>query len=305
MVFKLAHLSDIHLAPLPDFPKSRLLSKRITGYLNWLRNRSHSLNDNTLSALVAHMQSQRPDHIAVTGDLINLALPEEYEPARQWLLTLGPAKNVSFTPGNHDTYVPGAFDEICSHWAPNMLGDGQSEVHFPYCRIRDGVAIVGANSGRASLPFMATGVFDSDQAHRLKSLLQALGQDDLFRVVLIHHPPFANATHHHKRLIGDDLFREVISATGAELILHGHTHIDSIQSIEGPDGPVPVIGVPSASQRWQQDHPHGKPAGRYNLFSIDTGGKQNTLKMQEFGYLKNDNEIELISERYLSGAAGN
>ena len=38
-MFTLAHLSDIHLAPLPKLNPLELFSKRGLGYINWLRKR--------------------------------------------------------------------------------------------------------------------------------------------------------------------------------------------------------------------------------------------------------------------------
>ena len=37
--FTLAHLSDPHLAPLPQPRATELLGKRALGYVNWVRNR--------------------------------------------------------------------------------------------------------------------------------------------------------------------------------------------------------------------------------------------------------------------------
>ena len=67
--FTLAHLSPLPAARLRD-----LAGKRALGYLNWTRNRHKYHRREVLDALVADMQAQRPDHIAVTGDLVNLAL---------------------------------------------------------------------------------------------------------------------------------------------------------------------------------------------------------------------------------------
>src|SRR6266536_2196562 len=72
--FTLAHLSDPHLPPLPAARLRDLAGKRALGYLNWTRNRHKYHRREVLDALVADMQAQRPDHIAVTGDLVNLAL---------------------------------------------------------------------------------------------------------------------------------------------------------------------------------------------------------------------------------------
>ena len=39
-VFRIAHLSDPHLGPLPTVRLKDLASKRLTGYLNYRRNRA-------------------------------------------------------------------------------------------------------------------------------------------------------------------------------------------------------------------------------------------------------------------------
>ena len=71
--FTLAHLSDPHLPPLPAPRLIDLAGKRALGYLNWTRNRHKYQKRDVLDTLVSDMQAQGPDHIAVTGDLVNLA----------------------------------------------------------------------------------------------------------------------------------------------------------------------------------------------------------------------------------------
>ncbi len=65
MTFTLAHLSDPHLPPLPALRLRELTGKRALGYLNWTRNRHAIHRREVLDTLVADMQAQRPDHIAV------------------------------------------------------------------------------------------------------------------------------------------------------------------------------------------------------------------------------------------------
>jgi 3',5'-cyclic AMP phosphodiesterase CpdA len=100
--FTLAHLSDPHLPPLPKPRLSELAGKRVLGYVNWTRNRHKYQRREVLDALVADMKAQGPDHIAVTGDLVNLALEAEFAPARAWLEGVGPPDRVTTIPGNHD-----------------------------------------------------------------------------------------------------------------------------------------------------------------------------------------------------------
>jgi 3',5'-cyclic AMP phosphodiesterase CpdA len=67
------------------------------------------------------------------------------------------------------------------------------------------------------------------------------------RVLLIHHPPLKRAVSPRKRLTDADAFRAIVAAHGAELILHGHTHLNSRENLPGPSGATPVFGVSSAS----------------------------------------------------------
>ncbi len=82
--------------------------------------------------------------------------------------------------------------------------------------------------------------------------------------MLIHHPPIRGATSMHKRMLGIRRFAATVRAGGAELVLHGHTHLNTVYSLKGQTGNVPVVGISSASQG-----PGGhKPPAGYNLFTI-------------------------------------
>jgi len=300
-MFRLAHISDVHLAPLPKVYPWQLLNKRITGYLNWVLNRKIVMNDGVLDGLIAHMRANSPNHIAVTGDLVNLALPREIIRMKRWLEELGPSENVSVILGNHDTYVPGAQRAALAAWQDYLLSDEDQKVHFPYLRAREDVVLLGVNSGGATMPFMATGRVGRRQSKRLSERLRVAGEKGQFRVVMIHHPPFPRATVWTKRLTDDERFRDVISAQGAELILHGHTHINSFETIEGPNASVPVIGVPSASQGLAEPVGDilGRPAAAYNLFDIDKTDGNWACEYREFGYAHKVEGITLLSTRTL------
>ncbi len=267
-MFRLAHLSDIHLGPLPEVAYRDLVSKRITGYINWRRNRSADLHESVIDGIVADLKQHEPDHIAVTGDLMNLALTGEIELSRLWLEALGKPADVSVVPGNHDAYVRGALTKACAAWSPFMTGDGTVEPMrpgaFPYLRVRETMALIGVSSARATAPFMASGFFGEEQARRLGQVLDRGREAGLFRVVMIHHPPVRGATAAHKRLFGIGRFQEVMRRHGAELVIHGHTHLPTTYRIDGRNGAIPVVGVAAAGQA-----PRGKkPAGQYNLFDV-------------------------------------
>jgi 3',5'-cyclic AMP phosphodiesterase CpdA len=278
-MFSLAHISDIHLSPLPSVRIRELISKRITGYANWHANRAKTHGNDTLNTLIADIKAHGPDHTAITGDLVNLALGAEFAATKRWLEEFGPSEQVSVVPGNHDAYVAGALLKAHRAWGNYMpvsktsLPSSKSvDAGFPYVRRVGQLAIIGVSSAVASAPFLATGIFRNDQAERLRIALLDAKKDGLFRVILIHHPPFRYDGDSAKRLYGIRLFQRIMTQAGGELVLHGHTHRPSRQQIAGGSSAIPIIGVTSASQS-----PGGhRPAARWNAFKISgEAGKWN------------------------------
>jgi 3',5'-cyclic AMP phosphodiesterase CpdA len=264
MVFTLAHLSDPHLAPLPAPSWSELIGKRVTGYINWQRKRRFIHDSAVLAKIVADIKSQAPDHIAVTGDIANIALAAEFTRGRDWLESLGSARDVTFVPGNHDFYVPEAALFAKRHWGAQMGGDDGAD-GFPFLRRRGPLALIGLSTGVPTAPLLATGRLGAEQLARLAAMLDAIENENLFRVVLIHHPPVSEAARHKRLIDAPDLLR-VIATYGADLLLHGHDHVPMINWLEGPNGSrVPAVGVPSASAAPGT----GKDAAGYNLYRID------------------------------------
>ena len=105
MTFRLAHLSDLHLGPMPRVRARSLMNQRVLGYLSWQKSRYRVHRRDVLDALVADLREQAPDHVALTGDLVNISLPAEFVQAAAWLRELGDAAWVTVIPGNHDAYV--------------------------------------------------------------------------------------------------------------------------------------------------------------------------------------------------------
>jgi 3',5'-cyclic AMP phosphodiesterase CpdA len=265
--FTLAHLSDPHLPPLPAARLRDLVGKRAFGYLNWTRNRHKYQRRDVLDALVQDLQRQTPDHIAITGDFVNLALEAEFEPARVWLESVGSPERVTIVPGNHDAYVRATQHRAAEAWGSYLAGDDASDTGtFPFLRRRGPLALIGVSSAVPTPPLMATGWLGRKQLGALDRMLNRLATEQLFRVLLIHHPLRSDARA--KRLTDSDELLALLKQHGVELVLHGHDHVHSTIRIDGPNGTIPVIGVPSASAL-----AHGRtPAAAYNLFSIDRDG---------------------------------
>lgn len=262
-IFRLAHLSDLHLPPPKGaFGWRDLLSKRLLSRIAWRRkHREH--RPEILAAVIADLKAQAPDHVAITGDLTNYASPAEFEAARIWLEALGLSRDITVSPGNHDALVNARGVEAFAAWTP-WLGD-TGETRFPQVRVRDGVAVFNLCSAVPTAPHLATGRLGPAQLERLAALLADPAYRDAFRVLLIHHPPVAGAVAKRKCLEDQDDLRAVLVAHGADLVLHGHAHDAMVATLPGPgESLIPVLGVPSASALGQRGH----PAARWHSVEI-------------------------------------
>jgi 3',5'-cyclic AMP phosphodiesterase CpdA len=264
-MFVLAHLSDPHIGPLPRPRLVDLAGKRALGFANWHFRRRAGHRREVLDAMTEDARSAAPDHIAVTGDLINIALEQEFAPAFAWLERLGPPDRVTLVPGNHDAYAQATAHHAAWFWDAYMRGDGEGSPRFPFLRRRGPVALIGLSTALPTLPFMATGLVGPDQLTQFAGLLEQVGNEELFRVVLIHHPPAGLRTRH-KRLVDAAALVEVLKQRGTDLVLHGHDHLASLNWLEGPRGRIPVVGVPSCSEARDSQKRH--PAA-YNLYRIE------------------------------------
>ena len=267
MPFLLAHVSDPHLAPLPQPQLIELIGKRVTGYINWRRKRAAIHQAEVLARIVADLKAQRPDHIAVTGDLVNLALPSEYLQARAWLDALGSPTDVTLVPGNHDAYVRSGVAASQTHWGDFMRGDTAAAAasEFPFLRRRGPLALIGVSTSVPSPPFMAIGRVGPGQLQRLEKILDASGRDGLYP--RRPHPPSADQQ---ALALSQAPHRWAASArrAGAARRRAG----DPRPQPPSPDRLArrterahPAIGVPSASEAPPGEH---DPAG-YNLYRIE------------------------------------
>ena len=274
-MFTLAHLSDIHLSPMPRAKRRHLLSKRMLGYVNWHRGRKYVHRREILDILTRDLIERKPDHIAVTGDLVNLGLPDEFVRAAEWLHHLGPPARVTAIPGNHDAYVRLHPGRGTGHWQPYMRSNAAGEklvptppTLFPFVRRFGDIAIVALSSAIPTMPFIAAGKVGSVQRGLLTEALSRLGREGLFRVVLIHHPPLPGQASWHRGLRDAGRTTKVLRQNGAELVLHGHNHEQTILELDTVSGPAIVVGVPSASEAVE-----GRvPAARYNEYCIARNG---------------------------------
>ena len=302
----LAHLSDVHLPVLPRIPFTHLSLKRGLGLLNWHCKRQRVHRMDAVDALLADLARQAPDHIAVTGDLANLGLPEEHANALAWLQRLGPPSKVSVVPGNHDIYTRLGRDPGVERWRDYMTSDdwgrtltgetADAPLVFPYVRRLGDIALIGLCSAVPTPPFVAAGRLGEAQLARLPRLLDATHAAGLVRVVLIHHPPLPGQATRRRGLEDAAALQAVLQKHGAELVLHGHNHRNMEARASWHGGEAIALGVPSFSAGIAHGH---EPVARYNVIRITRTSDGHEIELTGRGFAAPGGPVVELDRRKL------
>ncbi len=288
-MFKLAHLSDVHLGPMPAASPVQLAGKRFIGLMSWKFRRRAIHNMDVLNRLVTDIKQANVDHVAFTGDLANISLPEEFSRGQRWLSEFGQPDKVSFVPGNHDAYVKLSWEAGLAKWGDYMVGDlnmpgvrmkGNNAGLFPYVRQRRNIALIGVNSGVPAPWNKAWGHVGQRQLKALTEVLNKLHEKGFYRIVMIHHPPLPGLAKDRKALRDAQDLKLVLEKCGAELVLHGHNHEHMHTELETRTGLAHVVGVPSASALKTEK----KPAAAWYQFAIErrSGAWTNTMTIRSY-----------------------
>lgn len=277
--FTIAHLSDVHIPPLPPLAPGDWFSKRLLGFFSWHRKWQAEHRLPILDALQRSLASLAPDHLCITGDLTFTTHPGEVAQAARWLESLGPEASVSLVPGNHDAYVPGALEQACEAWAPWMTDDSSGQQRFPYLHRRGGVDIIGLSSGIPLRLPRTVGRLGDAQLDALRGLLESIGGAGRPCVVLIHHPPQEGAARRGKELLDRLALRSVLGEHRVDLLLHGHLHRPARATLQGRRGPIEVLGASSASALGDRYAP-----AHYHLLEFEPGDGRSRINLRHVRY---------------------
>ncbi len=307
MPLTIAHMSDVHLAPLRGIGPRHANIKRALGLANWIVKRRKVHLRPVVDQLVADLARQQVDHVIVSGDLVNLGLPGEHTAALEWLQALGPPERVSVVPGNHDIYCRLWRDPGVERWRAYMRSDAAGAAHvagpasgFPYVRIVGGLALIGVNSAIPTRPFMAVGRVGEGQLAGLARTLDRLGAAGLRRLVIIHHPPLPGQADERRGLLDAAEMEATLQAHGADLVVHGHNHRDMHEVRQGKGGRIDVVGIASASIGRSYKH---EPLGRYNLIRLDAGERGGAIEIVTRGISSEGGQVAELGRRMLGGVS--
>lgn len=297
-MFRLAQVSDPHFQNFRDVKWGQFLGKRALGGLNLLVRRRHKHNMALLAAMLEDLRGREFDHLALTGDLCNIALDSEWSAALAWIEALGrPADQVTVIPGNHDAYVPGVvksgvFERM---FAPYQRAEIRVDDRiYPFVRPRGEIALVCVSTGVPTGDFGAWGRVGEQQLADLETLLVLPEVKNRTRVVLIHHPPLVHRPGEDRNLRDRQALQEVFARVGADLVLHGHDHRDFFAELPGPNGTrIPVVGAGSASY-------DGPPDRRSRYHIVEISGRK--IEVVTFAHNQVSNRFDEFGRRVLRDA---
>lgn len=275
---RIAHFSDLHLLSLEGVGFHRFLNKRLTGWAMLRFHRKSVHKPHLVRAVADEVGAARIDHVAITGDLTNLALESEFALVKSFLendLGFHPDQ-VSVVPGNHDVYTRGAcktrrFETFFKGYMESDLPEYGVDHHgarYPFVKLRGPVAVIGMSTAVPRAPMMASGRFGAAQIDQLARLLEHPEVQRRNKVILQHHPAhnvknrviaYLEGLHDSKHML------RTLHRLEHGMILHGHSHIRVRRSVTTDVGSIDVIGATSASLL--SSHPH-RHAG-FNLYEFD------------------------------------
>lgn len=279
-------MTDVHLLSLDGVRLRDFLNKRWAGGLNILLNRGRHYLVEVFDALVDDINAHGIEQVACTGDVTNLSLESEFRFAREHFDRLaGGPENVTCVPGNHDNYIAeiaGLFEKVFGAYMTSDGGWGWPDGDpWPTVRVRGDLSLVGVTTSQPSGLVMGHGTVGDKQLGRLEQVLADSRLADKLRVIVMHHPAAGRHARSWRRGLRDHAaFAATLGRAGAELVLHGHEHIDLQNTLHGPGGvAIPVHGVQSGS--YAVDSPRKR--ARYRVYTIarDAGAARPRLSKIE------------------------
>lgn len=272
LVYRVAHISDLHVLDLKGVPVWRFLNKRITGYANLRFKRSHHHSQETLRQVCRALKNYAPDHVIITGDVTNLALQSEFEAAKSLLeeeLGFEDAR-ISLVPGNHDAYTKGAAisARVEHYFGTYMKSDVNvpKDATFPFVHLRGPLALIGLSSAIAQPPLFACGEVSAAQREALEQILAHPSLEGRTRVYLNHHPLFDLGKDQRGKGLKDAELLSAVLQPG--IFCHGHLHTRTSRSMTIPQGTLEIYGATSASMTHEN---HDRVAG-FNAYEFNDAG---------------------------------
>ncbi|KCV70643.1 hypothetical protein, variant [Fonticula alba] len=166
-----------------------------------------------------------------------------------------------------------------------LSGGALEHQGFPYERPlpEHGVLIVGLSSAVPQRPHYAGGLLGKGQLDRLDAILKRPEYADMFKVVMVHHPPVPRYNNPNREqrdgLLDQEELCRILRLHRVDLTLNGHMHRTYFEPL--PDTPTYSDGSP---QSWVGEpgsctfnSNYGPMRARYNIYEIADGRVQRVV----------------------------
>lgn len=211
------------------------------------------------AALVA---AERPDAVAVTGDLTMRARRAEFAAAAEWLGTLGVPLTIE--PGNHDLPYWNILARFLQPYRRfhRLAAALERPLHLP------GVHLVPLKTtARWQLRFnWSWGVVSRSSLGAALTQLGDRRDDDSIALVACHHPLIDRETirSRGRTLRGREALSR-LAAAGADAVISGHVHDPFDAVVDAGGRPIRVIGAGTLSHRTRDTPPS------FNVLTVERG----------------------------------
>jgi len=278
---KLVLLSDLHLVSFESLRTRDFFTKRSLAWMNLRFNRKDAVKGGSIARLaIQRVKALQPDHILFTGDFSNMALPSEFELARDVLAPIWDPARLSVVPGNHDYY---ALDSVKAHtfehYFRELIWGASGGTAYPGIKtIAPNVALLLFRSTHYLPGILSFGWVSNTQIKRAKSALQAL--KPAFTIAAFHH-------NLHRRglmseLTGRMLKRKQLKANllnlGVKLVLTGHDHHHLEYPVQKKGQSMDVICSGSTTLTTSKHLPG------FTLIELDPKQPEKPIKIKVFSY---------------------
>lgn len=266
---KIGHISDIHWLDTKGAKVTDFLNKRISGGINLLAGRAKTHSQQTAQCALQTLAEQNCDHLVITGDLTNLALPSEFSGVKAMLNQYFRDEQMTIVPGNHDFYTRESakakrFESMIYTEKPGNMDVGTMGT-WPFVRRVKDVAFIGLCSAQPRPWFVAAGKLGQSQLDALKTILEHPEIQNCVKIIALHHHLFQvnMAAGESLRCLEDrEQLLELCQQYGVNLIMHGHNHLYFIKQIQ--DLIIAETGSCSIC-RYKNEN----KAGKFNIYTIE------------------------------------
>lgn len=241
LLFKIAHLSDLHFSKI-GFSLKSFFSKECIGNLNLLLHRKKTYRPVDVDGLIETFKQEHISHVLISGDLSTTSSCQEFTKAQEFLARLESERfKVFVIPGNHDNYT--RYTEKHKLFYRYFLdpepyqGFSLKSHKITAQYLGDQVWLVLIDTTKPAPVYKSTGTYTHEQDQHLRTLLQSFPKNDL--VFIMNHFPLLDIEEPRRRLIGSMLLRQTLQDhPNVKLYLHGHTHKPSVQDYRGSHLPI-------------------------------------------------------------------